>query len=307
MEVDSRLCLRNRLNSCRCSLCIDDCPANALNYSDKRIQLDQSKCTECMLCTSACPNDAFTPGYDFGGELIAFEQSKDEVVNFSCPRQKDFSAGEKVVPCLGIFSYEALLFLGSSSKKRAVYFNAVSCSFCTNMAASLAFRRMLERLRRQAGSILCTDLIIRDGYANDGRATDRRSFLGVLKKGAFAAAKSSLPAHPPQSNDSHDTRRIPLKTKLLQKSLQNLADDVPPSLAAAFSPDLSINAACVPCPRCSGICPTGALKLSGAAKQKILIFRPERCSSCGLCIAFCKHNALSLSSPYQPPADSLDS
>ncbi len=136
-----------------------------------------------------------------------------------------------VVPCLGIFSYEALLFLGSSPSKRAVYFNAVSCSSCTNMAASLAFKKMLERLRLQAGSALCADLIIRDGDENGGRTADRRSFLGVLKQGAFAAAKSSLPARSPQSNESQDTWRIPLKTKLLQKSLQNLADDMPPPLS----------------------------------------------------------------------------
>lgn len=303
VEVESRLCLRNRLNSCRCRLCIEECPTGALTYAGNSIQLDQKKCTGCMLCTSSCPNDALTPGYDLGSELISLERSRTDIVTFSCPRHKNFSEGESVVPCLGVFSYESLLFLGSSPNKKTVYFNAVSCSSCTNATASLSFQKMLDSLRRLSGSSLRTDLIMLDGSEDGCGAADRRSFLAALKKSALSTAKSSLAARPRLDKDSRDTRRVPLKAKLRQKGADSLASGSS-KLAAALTPDLKVSDGCVPCPRCSGICPAGALKLQGPAGSKKLIFSAEKCSGCGLCLNFCKHGALSLSSPYHPSAAS---
>jgi len=53
--------------------------------------------------------------------------------------------------------------------------------------------------------------------------------------------------------------------------------------------------------------PHGCSQAQRTGKTKKIDIQAREVQQLGLCIAFCKHNALSLSSPYQPPADSLDS
>lgn len=44
------------------------------------------------------------------------------------------------------------------------------------------------------------------------------------------------------------------------------------------------------CEGCVEACPTGALK-----REDIIVFDPDKCTSCGVCIAACEHSAITSS------------
>ena len=248
-----------------------------------------------MRCGAVCPNDAFTSSYDFFGKLDAAMEGDNERVVFSCPKQKQFTDRESVVPCLAAFSMEALLFLGTSAKKE-IHFNASICATCTNVSAFLQFNEELDSLTRLAGPQLSTVLLVQTDPPEECETSGRRSFLAALRTGACNVARSSLLQETAPKPVSATARRIPAKISLRQQSLAD--NGAAPSLAEIFTPQLTINDNCVPCPRCSGICPTGALRLKKDHGRKTLEFTGTDCSSCGLCVSFCTRNALSLSSSY---------
>jgi ferredoxin len=298
VELDSRLCLKNRLNGCHCRLCLDDCPAQALSYIDNRLLIDTVRCTGCMRCTAVCPSDALRPDYDVVEQLVMVRQGNNDCVVFSCPRQKRFSPAEVVIPCLAVFSEEALLYLATSGNLRAVHFNAAGCSDCRNKEALSSMKALLENLRDRHGDIIGPKLQVIDRHEERTEAADRRSFLAVMKNGVLSAAGSSLQSTTARKSIPPSHRRIPLKTELRQKTINRFPAGKQHPLLSRLTPQLTIGEECIPCSRCSGICPTGALKLERSKDSKQLIFHGENCSSCGLCLSFCKRGALALSSPF---------
>ncbi len=301
--IESRRCLRNRLNTCRCNLCIDACPTEALQYHGKRLELDSSRCSGCLRCTAVCPNDAFTATYDFHRELADTVRTEKQRLIFSCPRQQQFADQETVVPCLAVFSMEALLFLGTMTKKE-IHFNASTCATCTNKSAYLQFTAELDSLKRQAAPHLSSVLLVQTAPSRERQTSSRRAYLTALKKGAFNAARSSVRLDAAPKPVSATARRLPARISLRQQCFAG--NGIAPSLTEIFTPQLTINDNCIPCPRCSGICPTGALRLKKSGGTKTVQFTGTDCSSCGLCLSFCTRNALSLSSGYRSVADQTD-
>ena len=43
-----------------CSVCVDECPVEAITIVSDVATIDVDKCTECGQCVDACPNEAIT-------------------------------------------------------------------------------------------------------------------------------------------------------------------------------------------------------------------------------------------------------
>ena len=97
-------CLRKRLNTNNCSLCLDSCRSGALSLNGREIVLDEGCCTGCMGCVSACPQDALTTKCDLVEMFDSLQEKSNVNVLVSCYHQKQLQAEEIIVPCLGIFS-----------------------------------------------------------------------------------------------------------------------------------------------------------------------------------------------------------
>ncbi|MEE4243656.1 MAG: 4Fe-4S dicluster domain-containing protein [Desulfopila sp.] len=293
VSVLQRRCLKNRLNSCRCALCIDACPTGALRYHNSHIEIDSSICSGCMRCSAVCPNEVFISSYDFSSALEAAVRDENECIVFSCPNQKQYAESETVVPCHAVFSVEALLFLGTSGKKE-IHFNTADCASCVNNSALLQFSRELAGLLKQFGASLPAAFLLQAAPIHDEKISARRSFLAALKKRALSVA---CPTRQSTGLDNCAvSRRITPNISLRQKGIA--AAIYSTSLTENILPFLTVSDTCRPCPRCAGICPTGALRLKKENGSKRLEFNRHHCSSCGLCLDFCKHSALRLFTPY---------
>ncbi|MCZ7392787.1 MAG: 4Fe-4S binding protein [Candidatus Methanoperedens sp.] len=41
-----------------CGICVDECPANAIELKNEKAKVDEVECTDCGTCVDACPNSA---------------------------------------------------------------------------------------------------------------------------------------------------------------------------------------------------------------------------------------------------------
>lgn len=291
-------CLRKRLNRSACLNCRDACSAGAISLKDRSISFDSSVCTGCMLCTTACPNDAFTFS-QFDSESLCFSEDKTELAVISCTRQSRIYPEERLVPCLGGITIEHLLALNMGGES-ALAFNASSCAGCENYSGVEDFLHRLAWLKQNRGSIFKRKCIVitdqKEIVAFDQSA--RRSFLSGLKETVFETIGSQFSFQIDSSSPAARTgRRIPARVQIKKHLMEKVASKDRQALSRLINHRLIINKACNLCPLCKGICPTGALKVEQTEEKKELTFDATLCSGCGLCVAFCKQKALSLKRP----------
>jgi ferredoxin len=291
-------CLRKRLNTCECSDCRDVCPAGAISFRDRKISFDARACSGCMLCASACPNDAFTfSGFD--PDSLCSPNDNPDLVLISCTRQRQIYPQERLVPCLGGIATEHLLALNVGGES-VLAFNVSSCADCQNQHGVTNFLRRLAWLKHEAGDIFKRKYIIitdeREIVALD--RSIRRSFLSGLKESLYETIASQFSFQIQSSRPvAKASRRTPARVQVKKQLMKGAASKDRQALSRLINHRLIINEACNRCPLCTGICPTGALKIKRNKENRELRFDATLCSGCGLCVSFCRQNALSLKRP----------
>jgi ferredoxin len=297
-------CLRRRLNTNQCTRCLDVCPSSALSLHGREIAFDKAKCTGCMSCVTACPQDALLSEYDLENlltTLTTIEQGRDLI--FSCAHHRTNDPAEIVVPCVGIFAKQILatiLVKGCGSAR----FNVAGCSECHNQNASLMFLADYKLVTEALSLVDASNLVLtHQSYPSQTTDESRRSYLLGIRENILSGTKKSFkPTQKNQSPPKHDNtkhektnpRREPFKTRLVKKLLNDVNEESRPKIQSLLGYSLSVTGECTCCPLCKGICPTGAIKLERSAQGKKLRFEMQDCSGCGLCVEFCKKGALSL-------------
>lgn len=295
-------CLRKRLNTNSCTLCLDSCSTGALRLNGREIVLDESCCTGCMVCVTVCPQDGLVSECD-PLELFDALQDKSNVL-VSCYRQKQLHPQEITVPCLGIFSKPMLAAIGLGDCN-SVTFNLAGCSECSNSYASKVFSENYNEVTGALSDILVADLVIADNYEQiEKPKVDRRSYLANVHKSFAKASKKSITTDTNNSEpQAKSSRRVPYNTELVRNLVLSVEADSKVPLMSLFCHNLSVDDNCTPCPLCKGICPTGALYTKRTEKATELFFSRLDCSGCGLCIEFCKKKALSFEQHSYVAAD----
>lgn len=298
-------CLRQRLSSFDCSRCLDSCAAGALSVAGGEVRLEKEKCTGCGRCTAVCPAEAFTfSGYDLSDELDRYRTFDGTV--FSCHQKNHTSADGFQLPCLGALSVEALFSIGLKATG-TVYFDLTGCPDCGGNQAVRTLPASLERVQQALMEDSPARLIAVTDKANlpNPETKDRRSFLFDMGNNVLSFVRHRYgKSAERQETSPATTRRLPKKNALLEKTIASSVPAVSDTLLSRCYPSLAITASCILCPRCTGMCPTGALKLTRQPDNgKKLSFTPHKCTGCGLCAAFCKVKAISISPPFNlsPP------
>lgn len=295
-------CLRRRLGSFDCSRCADSCAAGALTVAGVEVHLAKEKCTGCGRCTAVCPAEAIVfSDYDLYEELDRCSTLEGTV--FACQQTTHSFTNSFRLPCLGALSMEALLSVGLKATG-TIFFDLTGCPACDNHQAVRSFPVWLARVQQAFAEDSQIQLIAITDKENlpCSQPKDRRSFLldmggNVL---SYIRHRYGSPARDRESSPPA-TRRLPKKNALLQSTIATCVPAVSATLLSRCLPSLSITASCTLCPRCTGMCPTGALKLTrqpDSGKAHKLTFTAARCTGCGLCAAFCKAKAITI----RPPA-----
>ena len=291
-------CLRKRLNRFDCVNCIEVCASDAISLKDRRISFAAQSCTGCMLCTTACPNDAFTFS-EFASDSLCFSEDKAEPVVISCHQQSQISPEERLVPCLGGITNEHLLALNMHGET-AIAFNVSSCAECQNNHGVMDLLHRLAWLKQKNRSLFPRKYVVITDQ-NEVIARDqpsRRSFLTGLRESLSETIGSQFSFQIDSARPAARTsRRIPARVQIKKHLMEKVASQDRQPLSRLINHRLIINEACNLCPLCKGICPTGAIQVEQNEGKKELTFDGTLCSGCGLCVSFCKQNALSLVRP----------
>jgi NAD-dependent dihydropyrimidine dehydrogenase PreA subunit len=43
-----------------CGICVDECPATAIELKNDKAKIDKEECTDCGTCVDSCPNNAIS-------------------------------------------------------------------------------------------------------------------------------------------------------------------------------------------------------------------------------------------------------
>ncbi len=287
-------CLRSRLNSNQCQKCVQSCPTGAMTVIGAKIHCNASQCTGCMSCVAVCPQDALVGDHDIEELLVSLRAGKDVVI--SCMRQKQSCSDEITIPCVGIVSKQ-LLTAFVLSGCRSITFRLSGCNGCCNEDVSKAFRIECKQLLEALEDLRPSAVMLSEKKEQlVHHEMDRRSYLKKLREIAVGISQDTFPFTSDHLGDGlKKSRRIPFKTELIRKIVTNLDRDSRTKIIHLFSSTISLTEECNCCPLCKGICPTGAIKIEGSGKGKRLKFEMLDCSGCGLCVEFCKINAISMS------------
>lgn len=306
VALDAARCLRSRLGSSPCAQCLVRCTTKALTIDDGKITLREDRCTECMTCISACPSDALTSVFDMSGLLRVLHQCEDgEPVTLSCGKSPRHSPNRFTVPCIGFFS-EPLLAAMNVVAGREFYLDIHGCADCENgHILDLLQARMLGVLGKNgSAAALKMRYLIDQRTGPASPRQERRFFLGMVKNNLAGLGRTTAPVVRTADNGKKHGKSSAALPLLLQEALTMLPenDTAARKLLLSYFSTLAANANCDLCPRCTGMCPTGALKrLNNDAGEKQLSFTSAKCSGCGLCVAFCNKKALTLRQGSQDP------
>lgn len=286
-------CLRSRLNTNQCQRCLESCPSKALSVASRKIRLDNTQCTGCMACVSACPQDALASDHNLDQLLAPFRSRADVVV--SCLHQVQNHPDEITIPCVGILSKQVLAVI-LLSDCRSVSFNLAGCSECCNHQVSNLFMLDCKQITQELSDKHSTKVVLvekREQLSTFRR--DRRSYLTKIREIVVDVSKRrSLSSQLAPLVESKGGRRTPFKTKIVKEMLTRLDRESQKKILGLFGYNLSISEDCNCCPLCKGICPTGAINIDRSGKSKKFKFEMLDCNGCGLCVEFCKISALSL-------------
>lgn len=285
-------CLRKRLNSNQCDLCVNACPSGAISIQGREVTLDEVKCSDCMSCVAACPQDAFESSLDLEVAFHSLKNSSHSLI--TCIRQKKSSHEDIAVPCVGIFSNQAISSLLFSSCG-SISINLSECGECCNNSVADSFIQRFYDLNNFFHGHKTTEVHLHlQGTQLIDVPCDRRAYLSNITKFATrAAAESLIGAGPGPPQVEKKQRRVPCKVKLVKDLLGRIEKASQEKISTLFQPELTISDECSVCPLCKGICPTGALSIDRTNSGKILNYDALDCSSCGLCVEFCKKKAIS--------------
>ncbi|MFQ5523812.1 MAG: 4Fe-4S dicluster domain-containing protein [Acidimicrobiia bacterium] len=253
-RIEAELCVASR----GCQICVSQCPAGALTWSDGSVSYDPNACIACGICVTACPrsavmNPVVTP------EAVAAEigeavRAGAFGIRYRC--RDAIVAGEPgwyqvEVPCTGMLTMGWLLaplVLGAASV------DAIPCS--------------------EGGCGLGNDEKLADTFADAGVVMDR---LGL--ESSDVASDQVIDFPPTALFSSGSTGRLLSLLATTPTTLDFVSADVG---TVVIDPET-----CTVCLMCSQVCPTGALVGHQSDEGVSLDMDPRLCVACGQCVAQC--------------------
>lgn len=301
VTFEARRCLRSRMGNHSCERCSVLCPSQALTSVNGKIVFAEERCSDCLSCVSVCPGDAFSCQFDLLSLLaVPAAGAGSAPAVLGCPKSPLHDNLTRM-PCLGLLSEPVLAALHCVAKQE-ILLDVRSCAGCKNGTVVEHLASRLQEIARKVGTTagLRLRLTTEDDFKGAEGDNSRRFFLRMTKNSLLGFSRQTAALL--HSADAAPTGRTigekepPAPNLFLQQASGLLPQEAGPEkrLLQSYYFEVTASEKCDLCPACTGMCPSGALKRRLNDEGKRLEFISYRCSGCGLCINFCKKQALTL-------------
>ena len=296
------ICAHSRSGIVGCTLCLDLCPAGAIETAGDQVAIDEFVCAGCGACASVCPTGAAAyalPSAD--AQLTRLRTllatyidagGKDPVILVHDPRRGEDMLHVMARAGRGLPA-NVLPFAVNEVTQIGLDFLLAAPAW-----GSSAVRLLLEPRKRDEAAGLDGQIEIANSILTGlGQGGERIAVIEEADPDALESALWNLdPGTAPGRGDFLPMGKKRALTNLALTALYSNAPEPPDVIelppGSPFGAVQVDVAGCTVCLACVGACPTGALKDNPDKPQ--LNFREDACIQCGLCKATCPENVISL-------------
>ena len=304
-EVQTQRCSNQK--KIFCTKCKDICPVDAV-VLEPTASIDVSKCVECGICGSTCPNEAISLGFysdkKINSELIRasikegskFTVGCDGVQGLYLDKTQRTEEPSLVVPCLGCV-HETSILLSKLTPYNNIQF--IPCDErCKNDKGKEAWEKNQKRfdILSQAFDLQSSKNMVNGLRTESNRINSRRGFLNsmgkTLQSTLFDVTLGRYLGKKESNNGTKKTgyRReilLELSSKLGVKSIEVSSDEINIGFPV-------IDEKCTICGICAHFCPMQALEKIMSTDYGEMAVVPAYCTSCGACVSLCPEQAISI-------------
>lgn len=321
-------CLPLRSPKASCRLCVENCPANALEIKQDSIKVIDDQCTGCAICSNLCPTGVFEMA-NFDSHAF-FEKAQAHIVRGGAVERSstakiecykvpfDYSTASSLrLPCLAHITPSLILRILSLGANQIVIRDAGICDVCESKCGDKVANNTVsetQKLLKQIGLgqkvfIVTEGVSINNLIFEDGRLKDYKDEPEMSRRQVFSAFKKE--AVKGVSNLIEENTLTSVRGKeALKKSIPKERENLLKMLAASIStlgkaqckiqinshifPTVTINTGCDICQLCGLFCPTDALVIEDTEKGRGIVFKAASCIGCSICVDVCAKKVLSL-------------
>lgn len=320
--VEAESCLNRRHKDAGCELCVQGCPAAAIELHEQQPVLDEDRCVRCGVCLHVCPVDVFSQHRPAERTLLQVVGDRPEralglVCSWHPTPDRSPAAVEAVVRhrrCLAALTADQLLNL-SQDGERVLWLDDTPCATCPigQAQATLArtvgiAQRLLQAFGRRPSIYLLStwedarqqEPAVRPVVEGWQPQLSRRGFFGAFKR---LVSEVDLAEEEGEEGSKGPgapiTQRLPHRVpRERRRLLQRLRQWETPAKEAVKTEGLSYTdvqvdtSLCSACALCAAFCPTAAIGFVEEGSHFVLSFQPSICIDCGICAAACPEDAV---------------
>jgi ferredoxin len=298
-----QLCAHSRSQIVGCTRCLDLCPTSAIVPAGDHVSIDPYICAGCGQCAAACPTGAaayaLPPSDALLRRLRALMLTYREAGGaHAVVLLHDEPHGTPLIDALARFGdgLPAHVLPFSVNEVTQIGLEAIAALFAYGASAVRLLLRAQPRhdtagLNRTI--VLAESILAGLGFGAGRIATieaDDPDLLGATLRAMPAMAGAPRPASFRAAGDKRGVLRFALRE--LRRAAPEPKDVIALPAGAPFGAVEIDTAGCTLCLSCVSVCPTGAL--SDDKERPMLRFSEEACVQCGLCVATCPEQVMTL-------------
>ena len=291
-DYDASICAHAVNGKTVCRLCIDACPAEAIQSLAERIEVDPFLCQGGGSCTTVCPSGAIRYLYpqlrDSGKRLRNMlqrytQQGGENAIIFfhaeNFPPQEYLQAYDNLLPV----AVEELASVGMDLCLSALAYGAMQVVLYVDDQVPASSSANLQQQIDWA-----TEVIVGLGLP--------RECIAICNNQAAIAAVAPGQAFTPAEYDMPNVKRNAILQALdhLVARLRPETAGVDLPVSAPFGEAIIDAEKCTLCMACVGACPGRALQDGSNREVPEVFFIEGNCLQCGACVQTCPEDAISL-------------
>jgi ferredoxin len=211
-----------------------------------------------------------------------------------CKGQPETDAHARL-SCLGYLAHPEVMILFALVFRDGLHVNLTACDGCPNGhilgSVAAAHGQLKELVPGHAVKLIRN----REGLEFQAPSLSRRQFFLFFRERSTRAAATMVERLQDKAEQQpFGNKRVPATRDLLLKAMTVSPAAKSRTINDRLFGKITFTSDCVGSKRCVGVCPTGAIRSSGA-NGNLPVFDQTLCVSCDSCQAFCRNGGVMIS------------